>query len=96
MTLPQEIEKQISDREDDLVKDMKTDNDRNIGYYQGFCDGHHVGATEWAGKAKPVLDLLEKMVEEFTGAAEMSDKDYDKELIKKSKAAIAKYKEVGK
>lgn len=56
MTLPQEIEQQISDRKDELVKDMKTDNDRQIGYYQGFCAGHEAGATEWAGKAEEQID----------------------------------------
>lgn len=66
----------------------------NTFYVDDKVKGYQAGATEWAGRAKPGIDLLEKMIEEFTGAAEMSDKEYDKELIKKSKAFIAKYKEV--
>lgn len=54
MTLPPNIQQQISDREDELVKDMKTDNDRQIGYYQGFCAGHEAGATEWATRLHQV------------------------------------------
>jgi hypothetical protein len=96
MTLPPEIQKQISDREDELIKDMKTDNDRNIGYYIGFCDGHEAGATEWAGKVQGYSNLLSEMRDCLSAVLMINDVRplQDSELIEDINNALAKYKEV--
>lgn len=54
--------------------------------------GYIAGATAEHDRAQRGIDLLQKMVNEFIGAAEMSDKDYDKQLIKKAKAFLEQWK----
>lgn len=78
---------------EELKKAFNPDYEKLFRFIEGYHSGVVAGATEWAGRAQPGIELLEKMIMEFIGAAEMSDKEYDKELIKKSKAFIAKYKE---
>lgn len=63
---------------------------KEIGYY---ALNYEAGATAEAERAKTGIDLLKSMVLEFEGAAEMSDKDYDKNLIKKCKIFLQQWNE---
>ena len=83
MTLPQEIQKIIDDRELELTEKMPLTNDHQTGYYQGFSKGYQAGATEWTGKAQCLIDALERIVN--------GDTDYPSLTAMN---ALAKYKEV--
>lgn len=63
MTLPQEIEKQINEREDELTANMKTGNDYEIGCQNGFGNGYRAGATEWAGKLHQEKEESKKLIQ---------------------------------
>lgn len=80
-----EIEKQISDRADELTLKMPIDNDYQVGYVQGFIAGHEAGAKEWAGRAQGLLDALEQIKKYQPGSGAF--------IIAAN--ALAKYKEVG-
>jgi hypothetical protein len=62
MTLPQDIQKAIDDRELELTEKMPLTNDQQTGYYQGFSKGYQAGATECAGKAQGLVDALQELV----------------------------------
>lgn len=90
--LPPEIEKQISDRADELTLSMPIDNDYQVGYVQGFIAGHDAGAKEWAGRAQGLVDALEKINEKVRHW----DDDRGRRIIEQiTYPALAKYKEVG-
>lgn len=84
--IPPEIEKQITDRSDELTLKMPIDNDYQVGYVKGFEAGHESGATEWAGRAQELADALE-WIRVYGPGGELTNKFIDN--------ALAKYKEVG-
>jgi len=93
MTLPREIEKQISDRGDELTEKLKTDTPFNIGYIQGFIDGHEARATEWAGKASGLADALQRIIDNTEHEDYGSIHETCPACI--AQHAIKQYKEVG-
>ena len=79
------------------------------GYFKKKKNGERVwwnansaGGFKWEYKnikikqesIKELVNLLGEMVHRFQGAAESADHDIDTDLIKRCKAALAKYKEV--
>ncbi len=85
MTLPQEIQKRI---DDDALQYAKAIPDcmPHIAYRRG--------ATEWAGKAQPVIDLLDQI---GNGPFPINQAELEEWLLKTkrdARAAFAKYKEV--
>lgn len=66
----------------------------NEDYLRGFKDGKKAGATEWAGRAQPVIDFLEEI---GNGPFPINQKELEEWLLKTkrdARTAIAKYKEV--
>jgi hypothetical protein len=105
MSIPSEIELQISDREDELTATMKTDNDYQIGCQHGFGNGYRIGATEWAGKAQGLVDFIQKALDQHDKNKESLLKEWPQlagrineaefEWINEAKGLLVKYKEVG-
>jgi hypothetical protein len=59
-----------------------------------YAQNYVAGATEWAGKAQPVIDALEEI---GNGPFPINQKELEEWLLKTkrdARAAIAKYKEV--
>jgi hypothetical protein len=54
---------------------------------------YHAGATEWAGKAQPVVDALEALLN-ILPSGSVLDHYFAKEQVIKAREALAKYKEV--
>jgi hypothetical protein len=84
---------------------INLNNTDNNDYVRGYKDGKKAGATEWAGKAKPVVDALIKIASHTiecgcvpcvgqcrTAEALQMEIDGLKEIAFN---ALAKYKEVG-
>jgi hypothetical protein len=92
MTLPKEIQKIIDARELELTEKMPLTNDHQTGYYQGFSKGYQSGATEWAGKAQPIIDISKEIVILFDPARRHVLIPSD--IILRLSTALAKYKEV--
>ncbi len=92
MTLPQEIQKTIDDRELELTDKMPLTTDHQTGYYQGFSKGYTTGATEWAGKAEDLAEAMEK-VKNITSWMD-GDDPHCQALRRIVEPALAKYKEV--
>jgi hypothetical protein len=59
-------------------------------YLEDKVKGYQAGATEWAGKAKPVVDALDQ-IKNWSGGTE--DAAYRMKVI--ASDALEKYREVG-
>jgi hypothetical protein len=85
MTLPKDIQIKIDSESTEFAAKVP------------LCAPHiayRAGATEWAGKAQPIIELLHEMVNRYSGYAEMNGGN-DLKQIKRCLIVLAKYKEVG-
>jgi Neuraminidase (sialidase) len=94
MTLPQETIEMI-EKEAEVYAETHGDHLSNIKEYSTHNDiagGYNAGATEWAGKAHPVIDVAKEIVMLFDPARRHVLIPAD--MILRLSTALAKYKEV--
>lgn len=99
MTLPQELSDKIKADAENYAGVMVWVNKNPKGEEQLFYEyiaatSHQAGATEWAGRAQPVIDFLEEI---GNGPFPINQKELEEWLLKTkrdARTAIAKYKEV--
>lgn len=86
MKLPKRIKQKINAESNEFAERVPKC-EPHIAYY--------AGATEWAGRAQLVIDLLEEI---GNGPFPINQKELEEWLLKTkrdARAALAKYKEVG-
>lgn len=88
MALPKTTHDRIKDNASTYCKDEALGSREDCSY---CMQDYIAGATAENERAQTGIDLLKSMVLEFGGAAEVSDKDYDKNLIKKCKAFLQQW-----
>jgi hypothetical protein len=90
MTLPQETQ-DIIEKEAEAYGESHGDHIYNIKEYythNNVASAYQAGATEWVGKAQPVVDAVQGLIEEVDTEGLTQDR------LEELKTAIAKYKEV--
>jgi hypothetical protein len=70
---------------------INLNNTDNNDYVRGFKDGKRSGATEWAGKAQELIDVLELAKKEIQSHYKRNANHY---VITAIDNALAKYNEV--
>lgn len=73
---------------------VNLNNTDNNDYVRGYKDGKKAGATEWAGKAQPVIDALEQIQNSPTPFNATEMESWIETARNLAATALAKYKEV--
>lgn len=67
-------------------------NNGNEDYIRGYKDGKKAAATEWAGRAQGLVDVLELIERKLAGINDTITND----ILTIARTELAKYKEVNK